>query len=197
MRLRRLGLSRCDTLSGALATPGRQQRWHLRHPRRERWRPRAIMRELCCRQPDGPQRRSQRPMRKVGYLAMPIPALAGRSAVRAGQRRWPVLGVRSLSDNVEQCRRLRHHPGNAGGFEQLCAELCERRLDRHPARAHGDGQCEEPGLWRCQPRTDLSGRYRTGQRRPRWRRSATGSGQYRARLHIGQGTLGGRPATTR
>ena len=44
-----------------------------------------------------------------------------------------------------------------------------------PARAHGDGRCEEPRLWRCQPGADLSGR-RLGPGqwrhacRVRWRR---------------------------
>ena len=32
---------------------------------------------------------------------------------------------------AEQCRRLRHHAGHAGGLEQLCAELCGRQPDRH------------------------------------------------------------------
>ena len=35
-----------------------------------------------------------------------------------------------------------------------------------PARDHGDGRCQEPGLWRCQSGADLSGRrLRAGQRR--------------------------------
>ena len=46
----------------------------------------------------------------------------------------------------------------ARGLEQLRAELCGRRPDRHPARDHRDGRCQEPGLWRCQSGADLSGR---------------------------------------
>jgi hypothetical protein len=45
---------------------------------------------------------------------------------------------------LEQCRRLRHRAGHAGGLGQLRAELCERRPDRHPAGDHGDGRCQEP-----------------------------------------------------
>ena len=48
--------------------------------------------------------------------------------------------------------------GNARGLGQLRAELCEQQPDRHPAGNHGDGRCQEPGLWRRQPGADLSGR---------------------------------------
>ena len=57
-------------------------------------------------------------------------------------------------------------PGHARGLGQLRAELCERQPDRHPARDHGDGRCQEPRLWRCQSGADLSGRrLGPGQRR--------------------------------
>ena len=82
------------------------------------------------------------------------------------QRRQPVGRAGDVGDNCEQCRRLRHQPGDAGGLGQLCTELCERQPHRHSARDHGDGRCEEPGLWRCQSCADLSGR----RLRPRqWR----------------------------
>ena len=35
-----------------------------------------------------------------------------------------------------------------------------RCADRHGASDHGDGRCEEPGLWRCQSGADLAGRRR-------------------------------------
>ena len=75
-----------------------------------------------------------------------------------GQRRHPVGRAGDVGDDGQQCRRLRHRAGHAGGLGQLRAELCERRPDRHPARAHRHGRCEEPRLWRCQSGADLSGR---------------------------------------
>ena len=83
-----------------------------------------------------------------------------------GQRRQVVGRARDVGDDCEQCRHLRHHARHAGGLGQLRAELYERRPDRQPARDHGDGRCEEPGLWRCQSGADLSGRrLGPGQRR--------------------------------
>ena len=83
--------------------------------------------------------------------------LSGRW-LRPRQRRHLVGHVSDISDGSQQCRRLWNWAGNAGGLGQLCAQLYERRPDRHPARAHRDGRCEEPGLWRCQSGADLSGR---------------------------------------
>ena len=92
-----------------------------------------------------------------------------------GQRRHPVGCAGDVGDDSQQCRHLRHQPGDAGGLGQLRAELCERQPDRRPARDHGDGRREEPCLWRRQSGADLSGRrFGPGQRRHacrvRWRR---------------------------
>ena len=63
--------------------------------------------------------------------------------------------------------------GIARGFDQLCAELCERQSHRHAARDHRDGRCQEPRLWRCQSGADLSGR-RLGPRQ--WRHAVGRAG---------------------
>ena len=70
----------------------------------------------------------------------------------------PVGRAGDVGDSGQQRRHLRHRAGHAGVLGQLRAELCERQPDRRPARDHGDGRCEEPGLWRHQPGADLSGR---------------------------------------
>ena len=91
--------------------------------------------------------------------------LSGRR-LGTGQWRQPVGCAGDVSDNSQQCRCLRNQSGHAGGLGQLRAELYERRFDRHPARDHRHGRCEEPCLWRCQSRADLSGRrFGPGQRR--------------------------------
>ena len=107
----------------------------------------------------------------------------------------PVGRAGDVGDDSQQCRHLRDHAGNTGGLGQLCAELYERQPDRHPARAHRHGRCQEPRLWRCQSGADLSGR-RLGPRqrrhacRARWRHrrrqpamsASTGSSRGRWRL---------------
>ena len=84
--------------------------------------------------------------------------LSGRRLGAPAQRRYPVGCAGDVGDNSQQCRRLRDRAGDAGSFGQLRAELCERQPDRHPARDHGDGRCQEPRLWRRQSGADLSGR---------------------------------------
>ena len=91
-----------------------------------------------------------------------------------------------IGDDSQQCRHLRHQPGHAGGFGQLRAELCEHRPDRQPAGDHGDGRCEEPRLWRCQPGADLSGR----RLRPRQRRQLSGALATSATTASNVGTYG-------
>ena len=95
--------------------------------------------------------------------------LSGRR-LRPRQRRHAVWRADDVGDNFEQCRHLRHQPGYAGGLRQLRAELYEQRPDRRPARDHGHGRCQEPGLWRRQSGADLSGR----RLRPRQRRHLVG-----------------------
>ena len=51
--------------------------------------------------------------------------------------------------------------------------IYRRQPDRHAARDHGDGRCQEPRLWRCQSGADLSGR-RLGPRQ--WRHTVGRAG---------------------
>ena len=62
--------------------------------------------------------------------ANPALDLSGR---RFGPRQWryAVGCAGDVGDDSQQCRHLRHQPGDAGGLGQLRAELCERRPDRH------------------------------------------------------------------
>ena len=87
-----------------------------------------------------------------------IPAdLSGRR-FRPRQWRHAVWRFGNIGDDSQQRRHLRHQPGDAGGFEQLRAELYGQQPDRGSAGDHGDGGCQEPCLWRRQPGADLSGR---------------------------------------
>ena len=60
------------------------------------------------------------------------------SGWRLGPRQWrhAVGRAGNIGDRSQQCWRLRHQPGLARGFDQLCTELCERQPDRHAARDH-------------------------------------------------------------
>ena len=65
--------------------------------------------------------------------------------------------------------------GTLAASGNYALNYASRRSDRHPAGDHGDGRCEEPGLWRCQSGADLSGRrFRASSTatacRVRWRR---------------------------
>ena len=153
-----------------------QQYRHLRHRAGHAGSLRQLRAELYERQPD------RRPARAHGDGRCQEPGLWRRQSgadlsgrrLRPGQRRQPVGCAGDIGDDIEQCRHLRHHAGHARGLRQLRAELCERRPDRRPARAHGDGRCQEPRLWRRQSGADLSGRrLGPGQRRHacrvRWR----------------------------
>ena len=64
--------------------------------------------------------------------------LSGR---RLGPRQWrhAVRRTGDISDNSQQCRRLRHHAGHARGLDQLRTQLCKRQPDRHAALDHRDG----------------------------------------------------------
>ena len=55
--------------------------------------------------------------------------------------------IGNISDSSQQCRHLRDRAGDTRGLRQLCSELYEQQPDRHPAGDHGDGRCQEPGLW--------------------------------------------------
>ena len=164
------GLANGDSLSGALATSATTASnvGDLRHHAGHAGGLGQLRAELCERQPD------RRPARDHGDGRCQEPRLwrcqsgadlSGRR-LGPGQRRQPVGCAGDVGDNSQQCRRLRHHAGHAGGLGQLRAELYERQPDRRPAGDHGDGRCQEPRLWRCQSGADLSGRrLGPGQRR--------------------------------
>ena len=128
-----------------------QQRWCLRDRSGHTGGLGQLRTQLCERQshchPAGGYGDGGYPEPRL-WRCQPSVDLSGRR-LRPGQRRYAVGCSRDISDDFEQCRHLRYHAGQLGGFRQLRAELYERRSDRHPAGDHGDRRCEDPNLWRC------------------------------------------------
>ena len=76
------------------------------------------------------------------------------------------LAVDGGDDDV-QCRQLRDHSGRQRHQHRragLSPDPNACRADSHAAIDHGNGRCQESGLWRCQSSADLSNRrFRAGQ----------------------------------
>ena len=168
------GLVNGDTsvrCAGDLSDDSQQCR-HLRHRAGYAGGLGQLRAELCEQRPDRHPACDHRDGRRQEPRLWRRQSSADLSGRRLGprQRRQPVGCAGDVGDNSQQCRHLRDQTGHARGLGQLRAELCEQRPDGRPARAHGDGRCQEPRLWRRQSGADLSGR-RLG---PRQRRHPVG-----------------------